>query len=131
MGDLSILDRLSLSDNELTGPIPAELGSLASLQSLFLSRNQLSGPIPASLGNLSSLQYLWMISNAFVGEIPPNLMNLNIYNGAGHIDYNGVYTDDPSLIAFLNQKFGPTWVASQTVARRTSLSPAPPTTPYG
>lgn len=100
----------------MTGPVPAELGSLAGLQSLFLQRNQLNGPIPAELGNLSSLQYLWMVSNKFVGEVPANLMNLNIYNGAGHIDYNGIYTSDPSMIDFLNQKFGAAWAASQTVA---------------
>ncbi len=83
---------------------------------MFLSRNQLSGPIPAELGDMTSLQYLWMVSNKFVGEVPANLMNLTIYNGSGHIDYNGVYTDDASLIAFLNQKFGSTWAATQTVA---------------
>ena len=116
LGDLSTLERLSLGDNELTGPVPAELGSLAGLQSLFLQRNQLDGPIPAELGDLSSLQYLWMISNKFVGEVPANLMNLNIYNGAGHIDYNGIYTSDPAMIAFLNLKFGAAWAASQTVA---------------
>jgi len=116
LGQLSTLVRLGLSDNQLTGSIPPELGSLSSLEALFLSRNQLSGPIPSQLGNLSSLQYLWMISNAFVGEVPTNLMNLNIFNGAGHIDYNGVYTSDPSLIAYLNQKFGSGWAATQTVA---------------
>ncbi len=116
LGNLSNLVWLSLSDNELTGSIPAEIGSLAALQSLFLNRNRLTGPIPAELGDLSSLQYLWMISNKLVGEIPAELMNLTIYNQSGHIDFNGLYTDDPSLIAFLNQKFGPTWAASQTVA---------------
>ncbi len=116
LGDLSSLVWLSLSDNELTGSIPAEIGSLTGLESLFLNRNQLTGPIPAELGDLSSLQYLWMISNRFVGEIPMNLMNLTIYNQSGHIDFNGLYASDPSLIAFLNQKFGTTWAVSQTVA---------------
>jgi len=116
LGDLSSLERLGLATNQLSGPIPPEIDGLTSLQSLRIHSNQLSGPIPAELGNLSSLQYLWMISNKFVGEIPANLMNLNIYNGSGHIDYNGVYTEDPSLIAFLNQKFGANWAASQTVA---------------
>ena len=116
MGDLATLERLGLATNQLSGPIPPEIDGLVSLQSLRIHSNQLSGPIPAELGNLSSLQYLWMISNKFVGEVPANLMNLNIYNGSGHIDYNGVYTEDPSLIAFLNQKFGATWAASQTVA---------------
>jgi Leucine-rich repeat (LRR) protein len=116
LGDLSNLVWLSLSDNQLTGSIPAEIGDLTGVQSMFLSRNQLSGPIPAELGDMTSLQYLWMVSNKFVGEIPAHLMNLTIYNQSGHVDWNGLYTDDPSLIAFLNQKFGPTWAATQTVA---------------
>jgi len=116
LGGLSTLERLSLNSNQLSGPIPPEIDGLTSLQSLHIASNQLSGPIPAELGNLSSLQYLWMISNKFVGEVPANLMNLNIYNGAGHIDYNGIYTGDPAMIAFLNSKFGAAWAASQTVA---------------
>jgi Leucine Rich Repeat len=108
-----LLRFINLSVNDLTGSIPASLGSLAGLQSLFLQRNQLNGPIPAELGDLSNLQYLWMISNKFVGEVPANLMN---FNGVGHIDYNGIYTSDPDMIAFLNLSFGAAWAASQTVA---------------
>jgi len=116
LGGLSSLTRLELGWNQLTGSIPPELGDLSTLERLSLNENQLSGPIPAELGNLSNLQYLWLISNKFVGEVPANLMNLNIYNGAGHIDYNGIYTSDPAMIAFLNLKFGGAWAASQTVA---------------
>ena len=45
--------RLQLNNNQLTGPIPAELGNLANLQRLFLYGNMLTGPIPAALGNLA------------------------------------------------------------------------------
>ena len=37
---------LSLLGNQLSGPIPSELGNLANLQELNLWGNQLSGPIP-------------------------------------------------------------------------------------
>ena len=40
---------LALSNNDLSGSIPTELGSLDNLQTLSLSGNQLSGCIPASL----------------------------------------------------------------------------------
>ena len=43
---------LYLTDNNLSGEIPAELGALTSLQSLFLEDNNLSGEIPAELGDL-------------------------------------------------------------------------------
>ncbi len=113
LGQLSTLQRLGLNDNQLTGSIPEELGSLSSLQALFLSRTPISGPIPPQLGNLSALQTLWLTSNKLVGEIPASLMNLIV---AGHIDYNGLYTNDPALIAHLNQYFGAAWASSQTVA---------------
>ena len=49
---------LGLTDSELRGDIPAELGNLVNLELLFLYDNQLSGEIPAELGNLASLEWL-------------------------------------------------------------------------
>ena len=47
---------LKLSDNNLSGNMPAELGDLACLYHLDLSNNELGGRIPASLGNLEALK---------------------------------------------------------------------------
>ena len=47
-----------LTDTQLTGPIPAELGQLIQLQYLTLFNNQLTGPIPPELGQLSGLERL-------------------------------------------------------------------------
>ena len=47
--------RLDLTENELKGPIPAELGDMTRLVHLRLGRNYLSGPIPQQLGNLTNL----------------------------------------------------------------------------
>ena len=47
---------LKLSNNNLSGNIPAELGNLACLYHLDLSGNNLSGNIPNELGNLKVLQ---------------------------------------------------------------------------
>ena len=76
LGNLSSLTELSLYNNRLTGPIPAELGDLSSLTALRLFSNQLTGPIPATLGNLSSLRALWLDSNQLTGSIPATLGNL-------------------------------------------------------
>ena len=68
---------LDLSDIELRGEIPAELGSLSNLENLDLSFNDLSGEIPAELGSLSKLQQLRLDFNDLSGEIPPELGSLS------------------------------------------------------
>ena len=51
---------LNLNLNELSGEIPAELGSLSNLRHMDLDNfNELSGEIPAELGSLSNLRHGW------------------------------------------------------------------------
>ena len=77
LGNLSSLGKLNLDDNQLTGSIPPELGNLSSLTGLFLRNNQLTGTIPAELGNLSSLTALGLSNNQLTGTLPPELGNLS------------------------------------------------------
>lgn len=61
VGGLTSLRELSLSSNNLNGPIPAEVGGLQDLTYLSLRRNNLSGPIPAELGRgLVNLEWLFL-----------------------------------------------------------------------
>ena len=76
LGNLAILERLYLERNDLSGPIPPELGNLTSLEGLQLSENDLTGPIPPELGNLTSLRWLYLSGNDLAGSIPPELGNL-------------------------------------------------------
>ena len=76
LGNLANLQRLVFSSNALSGEIPAELGNLANLQTLYLYANDLSGEIPAELGNLANLQTLSLSWNELSGEIPMELGNL-------------------------------------------------------
>ena len=76
LGALTNLERLDLGGNQLTGRIPAELGDLTNLESLFLWENQLTGPIPAELGNLTNLSHLYLRHNQLTGPIPAELANL-------------------------------------------------------
>jgi len=75
---------LILSNNNLSGVIPAELSKLARLSRLFFSGNELRGRIPPELGNLSNLTYLVLAGNKLSGTIPPEvgqltrLSNLNV-----------------------------------------------------
>ena len=76
LGSLSNLERLDLSDNQLSG-VPPELGSLSNLTHLYLHDNQLSGEIPSELGSLSNLEWLWLQRNQLSGEIPAELGSLS------------------------------------------------------
>ena len=76
LGNLNNLERLNLTRNQLTGPIPPELSLLTNLQLLALGGNQLTGPIPTWLGSLAKLQELQLWGNQFTGAIPPELGNL-------------------------------------------------------
>ena len=67
---------LVLTDNALTGPIPAELGALVNLTYLVLENNELTGPIPPQLGALVNLATLSLQDNALTGPIPPELASL-------------------------------------------------------
>ena len=70
------LTHLVLRINQLTGPIPPELGNLSNLTYLNLSTNQIAGPIPPELANLANLTYLNLSTNQLTGPIPPELANL-------------------------------------------------------
>ena len=73
LGSLSNLTELDLYDNNLSGEIPAELGSLSNLTRLELGNNELSGEIPAELGSLSNLVSLRLSNNELSGCVPSSL----------------------------------------------------------
>ena len=77
LGSLSNLTELNLSRNDLSGELPAELGSLSNLTDLNLSRNDFSGEIPAELGSLSNLTDLNLSRNDLSGELPAELGSLS------------------------------------------------------
>ena len=77
LGQLTHLTgQLELYGNNLSGPIPPGLGQLADLDGLVLSRNNLSGPIPPGLGQLANLTGLYLNDNNLSGPIPPGLGQL-------------------------------------------------------
>ena len=61
---------MELDDEDLTGSIPAGLGSLSALTHLDLSDNSLTGDIPAELGLLHNLEEVRLSGNSLTGCIP-------------------------------------------------------------
>lgn len=94
-----------LFNNNLVGTIPPELENLSNLITLSLNVNSLEGNIPSELGTMTSLQNLSLNANNLIGDIPNSLTNLTNLNSNGlNINYNGLYTDNPTLDAFLDSK---------------------------
>ena len=77
LGNLNNLERLSLTRNQLTGDIPPELSLLTNLQLLALGDNQLTGPIPTWLVNITNLEELYLWGNQLTGAIPSELGSLS------------------------------------------------------
>ncbi|XP_048134015.1 receptor-like protein 13 [Rhodamnia argentea] len=73
---LRLMSGMDLSQNNLTGFIPPELGHLSELRALNLSHNHLTGPIPEMFSNLKNVESLDMSYNSLIGPIPPQLMEL-------------------------------------------------------
>ena len=61
------VEQLDLSNNDLRGPIPPEIGNLAALEGLDLSDNGLSGPIPLEMARLAALRQLELDSGSQSG----------------------------------------------------------------
>ena len=77
LGSLDSLEVLDLSGNELIGSIPPELGSLGGLRYLYLDDNGLTGEIPAELGSLTNLRHLMLSDNGLTGGVPFELGELS------------------------------------------------------
>ncbi|CAA0823924.1 Leucine-rich repeat receptor-like protein kinase PXL2 [Striga hermonthica] len=84
------VQRLDLSNMNLTGPFPDQIQGLNSLTTLNLCCNGFSSSLPKSLSNLTSLQSLDISQNFFTDHFPafgPGLVSLNASgnNFSGHL----------------------------------------------
>ena len=77
LGNLPDLQVLSLCCNELTGEVPDALRELTDLEHLVLSWNNLTGPIPTWVTSLTSLRRLYLSGNELTGPLPTGLGGLS------------------------------------------------------
>ncbi|MEM1136873.1 MAG: immunoglobulin domain-containing protein, partial [Bacteroidota bacterium] len=60
---------LDLTERNITGPIPAEIGDLADLEELKLGNNQITGDLPATFAKLNKLKILHLAENNLGGNL--------------------------------------------------------------
>uniref|UniRef100_A0A8R7JUR3 non-specific serine/threonine protein kinase n=1 Tax=Triticum urartu TaxID=4572 RepID=A0A8R7JUR3_TRIUA len=65
---------LDVSNNNLSGVLPQQLGKLQMLEFLNLSHNQFSGSIPSSFASMVSLSMLDVSYNDLEGPVPTRLL---------------------------------------------------------
>jgi len=67
----NIIERIDLSENNVTGTLPNEISSLSNLVALNMSYNNISGTIPEKIFDLlDELEMLDMQENQIIGTIP-------------------------------------------------------------
>jgi len=73
---LGKLSSFKVNDNNLSGPIPSEIGLLSTLDKLFINNNNFSGTIPVELGNLNVTMMHLHENILLTGTIPSTLQEI-------------------------------------------------------
>ncbi|XVE63843.1 hypothetical protein DITRI_Ditri07aG0053700 [Diplodiscus trichospermus] len=99
---LQLVTSLDLSDNNLSGEIPAEITYLLGLRFLNLSSNHLTGMIPKNIGNMRLLESIDLSWNQINGEIPPTMSALTFlsYLNLSHNNLTGKIPSSTQLESF-------------------------------
>ena len=107
---------LSLSDNQLSGEIPTELGNLSNLEQVGINDNQLTGELPDSLTGLTMLQGLFFDTNAGLCAPTDEAFQTWLQSVASVSGDNCVAEDSAEdravLVALYNAMDGPNWANS-------------------
>ncbi|KAH9314669.1 hypothetical protein KI387_023296, partial [Taxus chinensis] len=76
---------LSLQNNNIQGPLPADLSKCTDMRRIYLGDNRLTGPIPEELTGLKRLEAFDVSNNNLTGRLPPfDSAGFKIFNVAGN-----------------------------------------------
>jgi hypothetical protein len=94
-----------------------DLSKLSSLCWLDISNNHLTGKLPATLVNMECVRSFKINGNSLTGEIPEGLLEWsNLEAESSDLRWNGLYSSNLELTEFLNSKqISGNWTDSQTI----------------
>ncbi|MGL5439795.1 MAG: hypothetical protein ACRDA4_05330, partial [Filifactoraceae bacterium] len=76
IGNLKNLEIMAFDYGNLSGSIPEGIGNLENIKHIRISGNNVSGSIPDTIGNLSNLEFLDLQNNQLSGDIPESIGKL-------------------------------------------------------
>jgi len=75
-GGVQRVTHLKLSENNLAGALPKEIGSFGFLTIFEMWKNKIVGEIPETIGDLHQMEYMYIDDNMLTGTIPSTIGNL-------------------------------------------------------
>lgn len=81
LGTLSAVYQIHMGGNNITGPLPESMAALTKLDMLALPNNQMSGEISEKFGDIEGLTKFWINDNNFSGAVPQKLLDHPNWSG--------------------------------------------------
>ncbi|XP_016571199.2 probable LRR receptor-like serine/threonine-protein kinase At3g47570 [Capsicum annuum] len=102
LGKLTFLVSLDLGSNNFHGNLPQEMAHLHRLKFVDLSFNSFSGEVPSLFGFLHQLQVLNLRNNSFTGSIPSSFSNVSTLETL-NLNFNSIEGQIPKVIGNLRE----------------------------
>ncbi|XP_002973336.2 piriformospora indica-insensitive protein 2 [Selaginella moellendorffii] len=94
---------LDISDSQLRGAIPSNLGALPSLRFLGLARNELTGAIPRELARLDQLAEINLSENSLAGPVPFSIDSITRFGSKLKLGNNTGLCYPPQILSMIQQ----------------------------